>query len=62
MKRIALLLPAFLLALLLTGCGREAPATPDTYLPSIMLDGVLYHLSDKGECRATSIPLPYKVK
>lgn len=49
MKRIALLLPAFLLALLLTGCGREAPATPDTYLPSIMLDGVLYHLSDKGE-------------
>ena len=49
MKRIAFLLPAFLLALLLTGCGREAPATPDTYLPSIMLDGVLYHLSDKGE-------------
>ena len=29
MKRIALLLPAFLLALLLTGCGREAPATPE---------------------------------
>ena len=49
MKRIMFLLPALLLSLLLTGCGREAPATPDTYLPSIMLDGVLYHLSDKGE-------------
>ena len=49
MKRIMFLLPALLLSLLLTGCGREAPATPDTYLPTIMLDGVLYHLSDKGE-------------
>ena len=49
MKRIMFLLPALLLSLLLIGCERESPATPDTYLPSIMLDGVLYHLSDKGE-------------
>ena len=49
MKRIALLLPAFLLALLLIGCERAVSETPDSYLPTIMLDGVLYHLSDKGE-------------
>ena len=49
MKRIALLLPAFLLALLLIGCERAVSETPDSYLPSIMIDGVLYHLSDKGE-------------
>lgn len=49
MKRIMFLLPALLLSLLLTGCGRAVSETPDSYLPSIMLDGVLYHLSDKGE-------------
>lgn len=49
MKRIMFLLLALLLSLPLTGCGREAPATPDTYSPTIMLDSVLYHLSDKGE-------------
>ena len=49
MKRIMFLLPALLLSLLLTGCGREAPEVPNTYSPTIMLDGVLYHLSDKGE-------------
>ena len=48
MKRIALLLPAFLLALLLIGCERAVSETPDSYLPSIMIDGVRYHLSDKG--------------
>ena len=48
MKRIMFLLPALLLSLLLTGCGREAPEAPNTYSPTIMLDGVLYHLSDKG--------------
>ena len=49
MKRIMFLLPALLLSLLLTGCGRAVSETPDSYLPTIMLDGVLYHLSDKGE-------------
>ncbi|MEI3399249.1 MAG: hypothetical protein V8Q81_01290 [Christensenellales bacterium] len=49
MKRIMFLLPALLLALLLIGCGRAVSETPDSYLPSIMIDGVLYHLSDKGE-------------
>ena len=48
MKRIALLLPAFLLALLLIGCERAVSETPDSYLPSIIIDGVRYHLSDKG--------------
>lgn len=49
MKRIALLLPAFLLSLLLIGCERAVSETPDSYLPSIMIDGVRYRLSDKGE-------------
>ena len=49
MKRIMFLLPALLLSLLLTGCGRAVSETPDSYLPSIMIDGVLYHLSDRGE-------------
>ena len=48
MKRIMFLLPALLLSLLLIGCERVSE-TPDSYLPSIMIDGVLYHLSDKGE-------------
>ena len=48
MKRIALLLPAFLLALLRIGCERAVSETLDSYLPSIMIDGVRYHLSDKG--------------
>lgn len=48
MKRIALLLPALMLSLLLIGCEKEAPETPDSYPPSIMIDGVRYRLSDKG--------------
>lgn len=48
MKRIALLLPAFLLALLLIGCERAVSETPGSYLSSIMIDGVRHHLSDKG--------------
>ena len=48
-RGLALLLAGAMLALLLTGCGREAPEAPNTYSPTIMLDGVLYHLSDKGE-------------
>lgn len=48
MKRIMFLLPALLLSLLLIGCERAVSETPDSYLPSIMIDGVRYHLSDKG--------------
>jgi len=37
----------------LAGCGRSqdaptAPTTPNTYLPTIMYDGKLYHLNSKG--------------
>lgn len=48
MKRIMFLLPALLLSLLLIGCERAVSETLDSYLPSIMIDGVRYHLSDKG--------------